>query len=250
MMSPRDSISRAIKAHNFTCSSQKCRPPREAVAGCIAISPGISSASRLPALATVAAIPILVHRLGAERFGVLTLAWMIAGYFGLFDFGLGRALTQAMAQEWNLGAGARAATMFWTVLAMMLAFSALAALVLVMLAPWLVGSALRIPPALRRETLLRLVPRRERIAGADQRLGVARRFERGRSLRSAQPDSHADRSHVIRRAGVDTTLHPQPRVADWRADSEPRTFVDRFTLEWFAMRCPSCAGTSESTRSA
>lgn len=110
----------------------------------------------LPALATVAAIPILVHSLGAERFGVLTLAWMIAGYFSLFDFGLGRALTQAMAQEWNAGAGARAAMMFWTALAMMLAFSAVAALVLVMLAPWLVGSALRIPPALRHETLLGL----------------------------------------------------------------------------------------------
>src|ERR1700693_577565 len=53
----------------------------------------------MPVLAAVVAIPILVHRLGTDRFGVLTLSWAVAGYFGLFDFGLGRALTKAMAQE-------------------------------------------------------------------------------------------------------------------------------------------------------
>lgn len=39
----------------------------------------------VPVLAALVAIPILVHRLGADRFGVLTISWMIAGYFGLFD---------------------------------------------------------------------------------------------------------------------------------------------------------------------
>ena len=76
----------------------------------------------MPVLAAVVAIPILVHRLGADRFGVLTISWAIAGYFGLFDFGLGRALTKAMAQELSLGRDARAAELFWTALAMMLAF--------------------------------------------------------------------------------------------------------------------------------
>jgi O-antigen/teichoic acid export membrane protein len=107
----------------------------------------------IPALAALAAIPILVHRLGAERFGVLTLAWMLAGYFGLFDFGLGRALNQAMAREWSVGNGARAAAMFWTALAMTFALSAFAALGLALLAPWLTRSALTIPPPLRHETL-------------------------------------------------------------------------------------------------
>jgi O-antigen/teichoic acid export membrane protein len=107
----------------------------------------------LPALAAVFAIPILVHRLGADRFGVLTLSWMIAGYFGLFDFGLGRALTKAMAQELGLGRDAKAAELFWTSLVMMLILGAAAGISLAMIAPWLTRGALKIPLALRSETL-------------------------------------------------------------------------------------------------
>ena len=42
-------------------------------------------------------IPRVVAGLGMERFGLLTLVWTAIGYFGLFDFGLGRALTQQVA---------------------------------------------------------------------------------------------------------------------------------------------------------
>src|SRR5208283_2531536 len=107
----------------------------------------------LPVLAAVVAIPMLVHRLGADRFGVLTLSWMIAGYFGLFDFGLGRALIKAMAQELSIGRLAAAAELFWTSLAMMLVLGAAAGVTLAMLAPWLTRSALKIPLALQSETL-------------------------------------------------------------------------------------------------
>ena len=107
----------------------------------------------MPVLAAAAAIPILLHKLGPDRFGVLTLSWMIAGYFGLFDFGLGRALTKAMAQELSIGRGAKAATLFWTSLAMMLVLGAAAGLTLASMAPWLTRSALKIPLALRAETL-------------------------------------------------------------------------------------------------
>ncbi len=107
----------------------------------------------LPVLVAVAAIPVLVHRLGADRFGVLTLSWMVAGYFGLFDFGLGRALTKAMAQELSLDRREKAAALFWTSLAMMLVLGALAGVILAAIAPWLTRSALKIPLALQHETV-------------------------------------------------------------------------------------------------
>lgn len=50
-----------------------------------------------PLLAAVFAIPVLVAKLGTERFGVLSLIWMAIGYFSVFDLGLGRALTQLVA---------------------------------------------------------------------------------------------------------------------------------------------------------
>ena len=42
-------------------------------------------------------IPYLMDRIGVEAFGLLTLVWVLIGYFSLFDFGLGRALTQQLA---------------------------------------------------------------------------------------------------------------------------------------------------------
>lgn len=46
-----------------------------------------------PLLAGVFCIPYLLGKLGYEAFGVLTLIWSLIGYFSLFDFGVGRALT-------------------------------------------------------------------------------------------------------------------------------------------------------------
>ncbi len=54
-------------------------------------------ATLLPLLAALLAMPWLAQRLGTERFGLLALAWVLIGYFGLFEFGLGRALTRFVA---------------------------------------------------------------------------------------------------------------------------------------------------------
>ena len=51
----------------------------------------------IPLLAAFFAIPLLLRGLGTDRFGVLTLAWIVIGYFSLFDLGLGRALTQVVS---------------------------------------------------------------------------------------------------------------------------------------------------------
>ena len=50
-----------------------------------------------PLLVAVGTIPVLIHHLGPSRFGLLTLIWAVVSYFGLFDLGLGRALTQQLA---------------------------------------------------------------------------------------------------------------------------------------------------------
>lgn len=51
----------------------------------------------LPFLLGVVTIPYLIRNIGVESFGILTLVWALIGYFSLFDFGLGRALTQQIA---------------------------------------------------------------------------------------------------------------------------------------------------------
>lgn len=57
----------------------------------------------LPLLLGAITIPYLINRTGVEAFGVLTLVWALIGYFSLFDFGLGRALTQQVAAVRSAG---------------------------------------------------------------------------------------------------------------------------------------------------
>ena len=51
----------------------------------------------IPMLVGLLSVPILLKSLGNQNFALLTLIWTAIGYFGLFDFGLGRALTQQVA---------------------------------------------------------------------------------------------------------------------------------------------------------
>ncbi len=58
-----------------------------------------------PFLLGIITIPYLIRHLGVEAFGILTLVWALIGYFSLFDFGLGRALTQQIATKLAAGLG-------------------------------------------------------------------------------------------------------------------------------------------------
>ncbi len=50
-----------------------------------------------PILLALLCIPPLILALGTPAFGLLTLVWIVLGYFSIFDLGIGRALTLAVA---------------------------------------------------------------------------------------------------------------------------------------------------------
>lgn len=50
-----------------------------------------------PILLALFCIPPLIAGLGIPAFGLLTLVWVVLGYFSIFDLGIGRALTLAVA---------------------------------------------------------------------------------------------------------------------------------------------------------
>jgi O-antigen/teichoic acid export membrane protein len=106
----------------------------------------------VPLFVGLFAIPVLITQLGTDRFGVLTLAWMAVGYFSLFDLGLGRALTQLVAERIGTEDEADVHRLAGTALALMLAFGALGAVLGVALAPWVTHRVLRIPVELQAES--------------------------------------------------------------------------------------------------
>ena len=57
----------------------------------------------LPMAAGLLVVPDLIRRLGPEKFGMLSICWMLVGYFGILDLGLGRSLTQYLARQVGLG---------------------------------------------------------------------------------------------------------------------------------------------------
>jgi O-antigen/teichoic acid export membrane protein len=63
--------------------------------------------SAAPMLLGIVTIPFLLRALGTERLGVLTLIWALIGYFSIFDFGLGRALTYKVSSLKAIDHGGR-----------------------------------------------------------------------------------------------------------------------------------------------
>jgi O-antigen/teichoic acid export membrane protein len=107
----------------------------------------------LPLLVAFFSIPRFIAELGTERFGVLTLAWMVIGYFSLFDLGLGRALTRLVAEKLGAGKHAEIPALIWTGLISMVCLGLSGMLLGIPFVPWVVQSGLQIPQDLQNETL-------------------------------------------------------------------------------------------------
>jgi O-antigen/teichoic acid export membrane protein len=106
-----------------------------------------------PLIVAVFSIPILIRGLGKDRFGVLTLAWALIGYASFFDIGLGRALTQLVSRKLGTGEDHEIPSLVWTSLLLMLALGVVGAGVIIVISPWLVHHALKIPETLQSESL-------------------------------------------------------------------------------------------------
>lgn len=52
-----------------------------------------------PLVFAVAAIPILLHAVGEEKFGIFMLAWGVVGFSSLMDLGIGRATTHELSKR-------------------------------------------------------------------------------------------------------------------------------------------------------
>jgi O-antigen/teichoic acid export membrane protein len=108
----------------------------------------------LPLLIALAVMPYVVHHLGPDRFGLLSLAWVLLSYFLLFDLGIGPATTKFVAELLGKGEIEKLPEMVWTALATQTFLGIVAGLVLALSAPVLVERLLKMPASLHAEARL------------------------------------------------------------------------------------------------
>lgn len=97
-----------------------------------------------PLFVALFTIPFLIKGLGEEKFGILSLAWVVIGYFSLFDFGIGRTLTKIVAEKIGLEQIDEIPGLFWTALFLMFIISLIGSIILVIGSPFLVQSIFNI----------------------------------------------------------------------------------------------------------
>jgi len=106
----------------------------------------------IPLVIAVLTMPYVIHGLGPERFGILSIAWIVLGYFSMFDLGLGRSTTKFVAEALGKGETERISPIVWTSLISQLVLGIMGGIIWALITPFLVERVLNIPPELIGET--------------------------------------------------------------------------------------------------
>lgn len=104
----------------------------------------------VPLLFGLVAIPIIIKGLGVERFGILSLVWVVFSYFGIFDFGIARATTKYISESDAIGDKKKISDVFWTSSVLQFLIGIIGAVAGYFLSPVISQRLLKIP--------LRLIP--------------------------------------------------------------------------------------------
>lgn len=106
--------------------------------------------SIVPLAVSLVTVPIYLNLIGEARYGVLAIAWLLLGYFGIFDLGLGRATAQRIAVLHDASSEERA-QIFWTALTLNVGLGVLGGLLIWPAAAYFFGHVFQIDEVLRPE---------------------------------------------------------------------------------------------------
>jgi O-antigen/teichoic acid export membrane protein len=107
----------------------------------------------VPMAVALITIPILIKNLGVDRFGILTIVWMLIGYFSFFDMGIGRALTQIISSKVAQFKLTEIGEIFWTSVTLLIVLSMVGACFIALLAVPLAHDILKVPEFMQDETV-------------------------------------------------------------------------------------------------
>ena len=137
----------------------------------------------VPLLVAILTVPYVIHHLGPDRYGLYSLAWIVVGYFALFNLGIGPATTKFVAEFLGKGETAKLPELVWTATASQAALGLAGGIVLAAASPWLVHRVLRIPAELHSQAhvifliMAALLPFDFAIGSMQGVLGASQRFD-------------------------------------------------------------------------
>jgi len=102
----------------------------------------------LPGIIGIIAMPFVIRGLGTEAFGILSLAWLVVGYFALFELGMGKATTKFAGEYIGQKKYDELQGLVWTSLAMQIFLGILAGAFLTAISPFLAHKVFKISPLL------------------------------------------------------------------------------------------------------
>lgn len=108
----------------------------------------------IPLIIAVFTIPIIISAIGTDRFGILTLAWVVIGYLSLLDFGLGRTITKFVSEKIGDNYYEDIPVIIWTALATMIGLAVIVGVIFSFCSHWIVFSLLNVPEELTSEVYL------------------------------------------------------------------------------------------------
>jgi len=111
----------------------------------------------LPIATALVTIPYLIRGLGTERFGILSICWVLLGSSGALDLGLGRATTKFVAEQLGRGEKEKLPNLIWTSLVTQTVIGIGSGLVCALVAPVAVTRLLKISTAVVSEAKFTLL---------------------------------------------------------------------------------------------
>jgi len=108
----------------------------------------------VPLIVGFLSIPFAIKGLGKEGFGILTIAWVVLGYFGMFDLGFAQATTKYCSQYLAKKEIDKFTSVFWVSLISSFSMGILGCVILMSSTPILVNKFLIIPDLMKSDARL------------------------------------------------------------------------------------------------
>ncbi len=107
----------------------------------------------LPLAIGLVCIPLLIKKLGIDRFGLLSLVWIFLGYLAFFDLGLGRAIIKIISEQLGRGNRREISRFFWTTIWIIFGLSIIGSGISLIFAHTIMIEFFKIPDSLREDAL-------------------------------------------------------------------------------------------------